>query len=119
MPVPAAEGGYQAFDLAGGEWAFLAFSAVAALLALAVGFFLMRGVLAADAGTPRMIEIATAIQEGALAYLRRQFKTIAVILVPLVVVVFLTSTRVVNEESGDTALSFAQSGLFRTLAFLA
>ena len=50
----------------------------------------MKGVLAADPGTPKMIEIANAIQEGALAYLRRQFKTIAVILVPLGVLVFFT-----------------------------
>ena len=41
-----------------------------------------------------MQEIAKAIQEGASAYLKRQFRTIAVILVPLVVVVFLTSTAV-------------------------
>ena len=78
----AAEGGYQVFTLNGGAWFWLIFSAVTALLALAVGFFLMRGVLAADEGTPTMIEIATAIQEGAMAYLRRQFKTIAVILDP-------------------------------------
>ena len=56
----------------------------------------MRGVLAADQGTPTMIEIATAIQEGAMAYLRRQFKTIAVILIPLAIVVFVTSTEVVE-----------------------
>jgi K(+)-stimulated pyrophosphate-energized sodium pump len=119
MPVFAAEGGYQVFDLHGGEWAILVFSAVSALLALAVGFFLMRDVLAADAGTPKMQEIALAIQEGAIAYLRRQFKTIAVILVPLAFIVFITSTKVINEVSGDEALSFAQSGVFRTLAFLA
>jgi K(+)-stimulated pyrophosphate-energized sodium pump len=119
MPVFAAEGGYQVFDLHGGEWAILVFSALSALLAIAVGFFLMRGVLAADAGTPKMQEIATAIQEGAQAYLRRQFKTIAVILVPLAIVVFLTSTKVVNEVTGSEALSFAQSGFYRTLAFVA
>jgi K(+)-stimulated pyrophosphate-energized sodium pump len=77
----------------------------------------MRGVLAADQGTPKMQEIATAIQEGAMAYLRRQFRTIAVILVPLAVLVFLTSTRILN-DNGGTALTFAQSGIFRTLAFL-
>ncbi len=43
MPLFAAEGGYQAFDLHGGEWAILVFSALSALLAIAVGFFLMRG----------------------------------------------------------------------------
>jgi K(+)-stimulated pyrophosphate-energized sodium pump len=119
MPVFAAEGGYQVFDLHGGEWAILVFSALSALLAIAVGFFLMRGVLAADPGTPKMQEIAKAIQDGAQAYLRRQFKTIAVILVPLAVIVFLTSTKVVNEATESEALSFAQSGLFRTLAFVA
>jgi K(+)-stimulated pyrophosphate-energized sodium pump len=116
--VLAAEGGYQAFQLHGGEWAVLVGSAVTALLALAVGLYLMRGVLAADQGTPKMIEIATAIQEGAMAYLRRQFKTIAVILVPLAIIVFVTSTEVLKPD-GSTALSFAQSGLFRTAAFLA
>src|SRR5439155_16369286 len=77
------EGGYQAFHLGGAERAWLLVSGLTALLAVGVGFVLMRGVLAADQGTPTMIEIATAIQEGALAYLRRQFRTIAVILVPL------------------------------------
>src|SRR5437899_2504366 len=118
LDVFAAEGGYQAFHLHGGEWVWLLFSAVTALLALAVGLVLMRGVLAADQGTPKMIEIAAAIQEGAMAYLRRQFKTIGVILVPLAIIVFLTSTKVVKPD-GVEALSFAQSGIFRTLAFLA
>jgi K(+)-stimulated pyrophosphate-energized sodium pump len=114
----AVEGGYQEFTLGGGEFAVLALSGAAALLALAVGFILVRGTLAEDQGTPKMIEIATAIQEGALAYLKRQFRTIGVILVPLTIVVFLTSTEVLKPDGG-TALSFVESGLFRTLAFVA
>jgi K(+)-stimulated pyrophosphate-energized sodium pump len=115
--VLAAEGGYQNFSLAGGEWLILIGSALTALLALLVGFALMRGVLAADDGTPKMKEIALAIQEGALAYLKRQFRTIGVILVPLAFIVFITSTSVLRED-GSTALSFAESGLWRTLAFI-
>ncbi|MEY2553881.1 MAG: K(+)-stimulated pyrophosphate-energized sodium pump, partial [Ilumatobacteraceae bacterium] len=88
----AAEGGYQDFILKGGEWAVLALAGASALLAIAVGLLLAKNVLAADEGTPKMQEIAKAIQEGASAYLRRQFKTIGVILVPLAVIVFLTST---------------------------
>ncbi len=87
-------------------------------LAIAVGFALMKGVLASDQGTPKMQEIASAIQEGALAYLQRQFKTIGIILIPLVAIVFFTSTEVLRDD-GTEALNFAQSGIFRTLAFLA
>jgi K(+)-stimulated pyrophosphate-energized sodium pump len=114
----AAEGGYQEFVLHGGEWFWLLFAAATALLAIAVGFLLARGVLAADQGTPKMIEIAQAIQEGAMAYLRRQFRTILIIVVPVAVIVFVTSTDVLKPD-GVEALSFAESGAFRTLAFLA
>jgi K(+)-stimulated pyrophosphate-energized sodium pump len=116
--VLAAEGGYQQFHLGGAEWFWLFFSAATALIAIAVGFYLVRGVLAADEGTPKMREIAAAIQEGAMAYLRRQFRTIAIIVVPLAVLVFFTSTHVLKPDGGE-ALSFLQSGVFRTLAFLA
>ncbi|MEA2434029.1 MAG: K(+)-stimulated pyrophosphate-energized sodium pump [Actinomycetota bacterium] len=114
----AAEGGYQEFHLGGTEFFWLFFSGATAILAIIVGFMLMKGVLAADQGTPKMIEIATAIQEGAMAYLRRQFKTIAIILIPLTIVVFATSTAVLKPD-GSSALSFAESGIFRTLAFVA
>ena len=119
LNVLAAEGGYQQFTLAGGEWFWLIFSAATALVALAVGAFLVRSVLDADTGTDKMREIAAAIQEGAMAYLKRQFRTIAIIVVPVAVIVFFTSTKVVNDETGQVALTFFQSGLFRTLAFIA
>ncbi len=115
--IIAAEGGYQEFTLKGGEWTVLYLSAAAAVLALAVGFYLVRSVMAADDGTPKMKEIAAAIQEGAWAYLKRQFRTIAVILVPLAVIVFVTSTAIAK-ESGEEVLSFAQAGIWRTVAFL-
>src|SRR3954469_13304322 len=113
----AVEGGYQEFVLRDSDKFWLLFSGLPALAAIGVGFSLMRGVLAADQGTPKMREIALAIQEGALAYLKRQFRTIAVILVPLAIIVFITSTEVVK-PNGDTALSFGVSGACRTLAFI-
>src|SRR5262245_33421508 len=48
------------------------------LLSLVYGALTVRAVMAADAGTPRMQEIAAAIQEGAQAYLTRQYTTIAI-----------------------------------------
>jgi K(+)-stimulated pyrophosphate-energized sodium pump len=116
--VLAAEGGYQEFVLGTAEWAWLVISVVTALTAIGVGFLLSRGVLRADQGTAKMQEIAAAIEEGAMAYLRRQFRTILIILIPLVVVVFVTSTEVLTPD-GAVALSFFQSGLFRTMAFVA
>jgi K(+)-stimulated pyrophosphate-energized sodium pump len=113
----AAEGGWQTFTLKGGEWAVLWLSAAAALLALGVGFFLVRKVLAEDQGSPKMREIAKAIQVGALAYLKRQFKTIAVILIPLAIIVFVTSTKILKPDD-TVALSFGEAGLWRTIAFV-
>lgn len=116
--ILGSEGGYQEFTLNAGEWAWLIFAALVALVAIAVGFVLVQGVLAADQGTPKMREIAGMIQEGAMAYLKRQFRTIAFIIIPVAALVFLTSTEVTKPD-GVVALTFGQSGLFRTLAFIA
>ncbi|HET8930910.1 MAG TPA: sodium-translocating pyrophosphatase [Acidimicrobiales bacterium] len=114
----AAEGGYQVFDLASRDTALLIASLVIALVSLAVAFVLSKDVLAADAGSGERVEIADNIHEGAMAYIKRQFRTIGIIVVPLAVIVFFTATTLTNPEDGTTALSFASSGLFRTLAFL-
>ncbi|HET9260689.1 MAG TPA: sodium-translocating pyrophosphatase [Acidimicrobiia bacterium] len=116
--IIASEGGFQEFTLGPAEWTWLVIAVATALVAILVGVLLARGVLAADQGTPKMREIAAAIQEGAMAYLRRQFRTIAWILVPLVALVFVTSTQVL-EPDGTVALTFLQSGVARTTAFLA
>jgi K(+)-stimulated pyrophosphate-energized sodium pump len=115
------EGGYQAFHLHSAQWGWLIFAAACALVAIATGVVLMRQMLAAEQGTPSMIEIATAVQEGALAYLRRQFRTIGIIVVPLAVLVFVTSSKVTEtlpDGSKHTVLSYGLSGLFRMLAFI-
>ena len=113
----ASEGGWQEFTLKGGEWLILAMSGLAALLALAVGWFLAVRVLREDEGTDKMKEISRAIQVGAWAYLKRQFRTIGIILIPVSAVVFLTSVSI-TKTNGDQALSFISSGIFRTIAFV-
>ena len=69
---------------------------LAALIALAYGGLLTRLVLAADAGNETMARIARAIQEGAAAYLNRQYTTIAIIGVVLALVI----TFAINWETG-------------------
>ncbi|MFV0315344.1 MAG: sodium-translocating pyrophosphatase [Microthrixaceae bacterium] len=112
-----AEGGYQEFGLAGQEWFWLAFCAAISIVALIVGWVMMRGVLAKDTGSDKMNEIAAAVQEGAMAYIKRQFRTILLIVVPLAVVVFVTSAEVLKPGT-EEGLTRVQSGLWRTLAFL-
>jgi K(+)-stimulated pyrophosphate-energized sodium pump len=63
---------------------------VLGLVAIVYGFVTSRQVLSAPAGSEKMQEIAAAIQEGAQAYLKRQYSTIAV--VGLVVAVILAVT---------------------------
>ncbi len=115
--ILATEGGWQSFTLKGGEWLILGLSGASAILALLVGWYLMIKVLQEDEGTDKMKEIAGAIQVGALAYLKRQFRTIGMILVPVGAVVFLTSVAI-DKPQGGSALSFVESGLYRTLAFI-
>ncbi|NBX73369.1 MAG: sodium-translocating pyrophosphatase, partial [Alphaproteobacteria bacterium] len=58
-------------------------------LALVYGLFTIKQVFSADAGNARMQEIAAAIQEGAKAYLNRQYSTIAVVGVAVCVLLAL------------------------------
>src|SRR6202049_3170918 len=60
------------------------------LLALAYGWFTSRQVLSANAGTARMQEISGAVQVGAKAYLNRQYRTIAIVGVVVLIILGVT-----------------------------
>ncbi|GAB3648767.1 proton/sodium-translocating pyrophosphatase [Glycomyces tarimensis] len=64
-------------------------AAVLALVALGSAAALVKGILGAGTGTEKMREIAGAVQEGASAYLRRQFRTLGIFVVIAVVLLFL------------------------------
>ena len=119
MPhVLAVEGGYQNFILSGAAKGWLVFALAAALISIVTALILTKSVLKADQGTESMKEIAKAIQEGAQAFLSRQFKTILAIVVPLAILIFFTATKVVAPHN-RVAISFVDAGLYRILCFLA
>jgi K(+)-stimulated pyrophosphate-energized sodium pump len=88
-PALAAGGPGGPVSVTGGNLTWVIVVAIVAVLALLVAYFLVREVLAASKGTEKMQEIATAVQEGASAYLRRQFRTLApfVVIIPFILFV--------------------------------
>jgi K(+)-stimulated pyrophosphate-energized sodium pump len=85
--------------------------AFVALIALAVAGLLVREVLSASEGTENMKSIAAAVQEGASAYLSRQFRTLSVFAVIVFFVLFLLPAETTNERIGRS-IFFLVGALF-------
>jgi K(+)-stimulated pyrophosphate-energized sodium pump len=104
----AAEGGSVA--LTGSNVTYVVVAAVLALVALGFAFALVRTVLATGKGTAKMQEIAGAVQEGATAYLFRQFKTLAIFVVIAVVVLYVLPVHGVSDNV--TLVKIGRSAFF-------
>ena len=87
-------------ELTGNNVVLVVIVAVIALAALVVAAILVREVLAASEGTARMKEIAGAVQEGAAAYLNRQFKTLSIFAVIVFFLLFLLPAETNSERIG-------------------
>ncbi|WP_229794916.1 sodium/proton-translocating pyrophosphatase, partial [Saccharothrix coeruleofusca] len=90
----------EGLELSGGDRGLVAVVAVVALAALAVGYVLLREVLAAGQGTTKMQDIAKAVQEGAAAYLNRQFRTLGIFVVIVFVLLFALPADTAAERIG-------------------
>ncbi|MBB5871323.1 K(+)-stimulated pyrophosphate-energized sodium pump [Allocatelliglobosispora scoriae] len=98
-------------SLTGTNVTLIVVAAVIALVALGFAAALVRAVLATGKGTKKMQDIAGAVQEGASAYLFRQFKTLGIFVVLAVVVLYLLP---VSHASGDneTMVKIGRSAFF-------
>ncbi|GAB3817927.1 sodium-translocating pyrophosphatase [Micromonospora zhanjiangensis] len=105
--LAAAGGG---LSLTGANLSYVIIAAVLALVALGFAAALTRVVLAAGKGTTRMQEISAAVQEGASAYLLRQFRTLAIFVVIAVVLLFLLPVH--DTEGNVLAVKIGRSAFF-------
>jgi K(+)-stimulated pyrophosphate-energized sodium pump len=103
-PIKAVFGSFETNAL----WVILLIS----LVALAFAYYLVREVLAAPEGSPKMREIARSIQIGAKAYLNRQFRTVAVFMAVLTVLLFFALPVPENAAHSEFALRFGRSVAF-------
>ncbi len=103
-PIQAVFGSFEDTFL----WVILGVS----LIALVFAYYLVREVLAAPEGTPKMKEIATAIQEGAKAYLSRQFRTLGIFLGILTVVLFFILPAPDDAVHSEFSIKFGRSLAF-------
>src|ERR1700730_17173907 len=109
----AAGGG--AAGVSGSNLTWVVVVAVIALLALAVAGWLVREVLAGRQGTEKMQGTALSIQEGAAAYLRRQFRTIGIFVVPIFFILLLLPADTAAVRWGRSAF-FLVGAVFSALA---
>jgi len=87
------------------------FVLVASILALIFAAYLSKSVLKEEIGTDKMKEISEAIQEGAMAFLNRQYKT----LLPIAILIFLL-LAFFTEHKWSSAIAFAVGALFSACA---
>ncbi len=85
------------------------FALACSLLAIGYGFVSVKWILSQPSGSERMLEIAQAVQEGASAYLNRQYTTIGIVGVILTIVLFITL-------GWATAVGFLIGAVFSGLA---
>ena len=86
---------------------------VGAISALGAAFAFSRGVMANSEGEGEMVEIAQAVRDGAMAYLTRQYKVVALVFVALVAVLFVLSTQ--GTQAWQTVIGVPVAGLFSGL----
>ncbi|MGB9662175.1 MAG: sodium-translocating pyrophosphatase [Moorellaceae bacterium] len=80
---------------------------VAGILALLFAFYLTQRVNQADPGTPRMQEISAAIHEGAMAFLKREYRTLLFFILGMTALIVITGVMTKGAESMQPVTAIA------------
>ena len=108
--VRAAYADPAAVTLSSGNTTLVVIVGAIAVFAVAIAMVFRRQVLAANDGTESMKTIAVAVQEGASAYLNRQFRTLSVFAVVVFLLLFLLPVH--GDSGNETALKIWRSVFF-------
>ena len=88
---------------------------IASVVALGMAWFFFRAMMKEDEGTDRMKEIAEHVRKGAMAYLKQQYKVVAIVFVVLALI-FAFMAYVLKAQNPWVPFAFLTGGLFSGLA---
>ncbi len=91
---------------------------IAGLAAVLFAVWLARDVLARDPGTQAMQDVGSTIYEGAIAFIRRQYRTIGLLAVVGAVVIGIVIGLVETKSAADTDIFGPELGIRTAIAFL-
>jgi K(+)-stimulated pyrophosphate-energized sodium pump len=94
------------------------FVPVAGIISVLFAVYLARDVLSRDRGTPEMQAVASTIFEGAMAFLRRQYTTIAMLAVVTAVLIGILIALIPGSTLGLSSVGAGQLGVMTSIAFL-
>ena len=97
------------------EFVFWGISFIGSLVALWFAWQFYKSMIEADEGTPRMIEIAGYVRDGAQAYLTQQYKVVTLFFIVIFGLLFVASF-VMNVQSKFVPFAFITGGFFSGLA---
>ncbi len=105
-------------EVKGDDYTLVVGIAVLAVLALFFAYYLVREVLSADQGTAKMQEISRAVQEGAAAYLSRQFRTLAIFVVLVFFLLLLLPADTTSVRLGRSIMFVVGAGFSALVGFV-
>ena len=88
---------------------------IASIVALCMAWFFFKSMIQADEGTPRMREIAKYVRDGAMAYLKQQYKVVLYVFV-ILAALFSFMAYVLHVQNPWVPFAFLTGGLFSGLA---